>query len=248
MGARQSGAREIRTEGISRASRGSMSRSSQGLRVATDPPPSARASSSLLNPPPRRSDARPIQTTGNEWLNREIRRRTRRGRPLPRPRHDHPTRRRLLADQHDECAGRRYLELEVPTRSQAVTHHTRQEMTHELTVQAITARTTTTKAQTPDATSPDTLVDPPRGRSLLTGSAESRTFIVVTCAPRAGPQAALTHRRGPLRDRDRAGYRCHAESWTRGTGLRESVDGPDWLARCCCSARSFRWGPWESPR
>jgi hypothetical protein len=38
-------------------------------------------------------------------------------------------------------------------------------VTDELTVQAITARTTTTKDQTPDTTPPDTFMTPHRGRS-----------------------------------------------------------------------------------
>ena len=46
----------------------------------------------------------------------------------------------VLAEQHDEWAeGRRYLGLEVLARSQAVTHTADEEVTDELTLQAITA-------------------------------------------------------------------------------------------------------------
>jgi hypothetical protein len=61
----------------------------------------------------------------------------------------------VLATQYDEWAeGRRYLGLDVWARAQAVTNHT-EEDTDELTLQAITASTTTTKDQPSYANSAD---------------------------------------------------------------------------------------------
>ena len=60
----------------------------------------------------------------------------------------------VLAEQHDEWAeGRRYLGLDVPTRSQAVDTMTLEEAA-EPDLQALTARPTP-RDQTPYATSPD---------------------------------------------------------------------------------------------
>ena len=76
----------------------------------------------------------------NERLNREIRRRTDVVGIFP----DRPSIIRLvgavLAKQHDEWAeGRRYLGLDVPARAQTINTAVDEEVTNELTLQAITA-------------------------------------------------------------------------------------------------------------